>query len=259
MKQETKDKKISKILKDLHLPSIRERFSECSDEAEKNGLSYRDYLLDLIEAEHCDRTRRRIDRFLNQSKLPLEKNMSSFDKKRLPLKLRRVADSLIDGAFLNKKENVLAFGKPGSGKTHLLCAVGQELIRNGHRVYFSRCSSIVEDLLKAKRDLKLENMLKKLSKFEALIIDDIGYVKYNQEEMEVLFNLLEQRYERGSVMLTSNLPFSEWDKIFKDPMTTAAVIDRLVHHSVIMELNVDSYRMEAAKKTKKNERRKTEK
>ncbi len=150
---------------------------------------------------------------------------------------------------MDRCENVLAFGKSGTGKTHLLCAVGQELIRSGRKVYFSTCSLLVQDLLVAKRDLKLSRILKRLAGYDALIIDDIGYVQQSREEMEVLFTLLAERYERGSVMLTSNLAFSKWESIFKDPMTTAAAIDRLVHHSVILELNTASYRLEEAKRS----------
>ena len=132
-----------------------------------------------------------------------------------------------------------------------MAGLAQQLIRQGKRVYFSPCSLLVQELLIAKRDLKLSRVLKRLSRFEAILIDDIGYVQQSREEMEVLFTLLAERYERGSVMLTSNLCFSKWDAIFKDPMTTAAAIDRLVHHSVILELNITSYRLEKAKQSKK--------
>jgi len=135
-------------------------------------------------------------------------------------------------------------------KTHLLCAIGQELIMSGRRVYFTPCSFLVQGLLLAKQNLKLSRMIKRLSKYDAIIIDDIGYVQQSREEMEVLFTLLAERYERGSIMITSNLAFSKWEVIFKDPMTTAAAIDRLVHHSVILELNIKSYRVEQAQKDK---------
>ena len=161
---------------------------------------------------------------------------------------------MLDGTFLDRRENVLAFGNPGSGKTHLLSALGQELIRQGRRVAFSTCVRLVQDLLRAKKDLRLSRAIKKLAYYEALVIDDIGYVQQSREEMEVLFTLLAERYERGSVLITSNLPFSKWEAIFKDPMTTASAIDRLVHHSVILELNVASYRMEQAKKRKRRTR-----
>jgi DNA replication protein DnaC len=139
----------------------------------------------------------------------------------------------------------------GSGKTHLLAAIAQELVRSGRKVLFTTCNLLVQDLLIAKRDLKLSRLLKRLAAFAVLVIDDLGYVQQSREEMEVLFTLLAERYERGSVLLTSNLPFSQWEQIFKNPMTTAAAIDRLVHHSVIIELNLPSYRAEQAKKAKK--------
>jgi len=166
----------------------------------------------------------------------------------LPAKVRQQVTTLLDGTFLDRKENVLAFGNPGTGKTHLLCAIGQELIMSGRRVYFTPCSLLVQGLLLAKQNLKLSRMIIRLSKYDAIIIDDIGYVQQSREEMEVLFTLLAERYERGSIMITSNLPFSKWEVIFKDPMTTAAAIDRLVHHSVILELNIKSFRVEQAQK-----------
>ncbi len=190
----------------------------------------------------------RIERLLRQSRIAADKDLPSFDLKRLPAKVARQVRTLLEGSFLDRRENVLVFGHSGSGKTHLLSALGQELIRAGRRVYFCTCSLLVQELLVAKRDLKLSKVLKRLGAFDGLIIDDIGYVQQSREEMEVLFTLLADRYERGSVLLTSNLPFSKWETIFKDPMTTAAAIDRLVHHSVILELNIPSYRLEQAKK-----------
>ena len=151
---------------------------------------------------------------------------------------------------MDRKENVLAFGAPGSGKTHLLCAIAQELVRQGRPAYFRRCSLLVQELLQAKQELRLPRLLKKWRGYEIMVVDDLGYVQQNREEMEVLFTFFAERYERGSVLLTSNLPFSKWEQIFRDPMTTAAAIDRLVHHSVIMELNLPSYRAEQAKKGK---------
>jgi DNA replication protein DnaC len=235
-------------LKVLHLPTVRECYEEQAEEARREELSYEQYLLEVMEREREVRRQNRIIRLLRQSKLPLEKTMDTFDRKRLPRAVNAHIDVLLEGSFIDRTENVLAFGNPGSGKTHLLCAIGQELIHQGRRVLFTPCSLLVQDLLTAKRDLKLKRVLKRLSKYDALIIDDIGYVQQDREEMEVLFVLLAERYERGSVMLTSNLPFSKWEKIFKDPMTTAAAIDRLVHHSVILELNLPSYRLEESNK-----------
>jgi len=239
-------------LKELHLPTIRECFEEAAQQAEQESLSYERYLLDLAVKEIEARRHRRIGRYLNESCLPLDKNIESFELKRLPAKIRKQVNLLLEGFFLDKKENVLAFGNPGTGKTHLLCGIGQALIRIGRRILFTKTSFLVQQLLAAKQELQLAKFLKRLNKFDAVIIDDIGYVQQNREEMEVLFTFLAERYEQGSVMITSNLPFSKWEKIFKDPMTTAAAIDRVVHHSVILELNIPSYRMEAAKKRQGN-------
>jgi DNA replication protein DnaC len=241
---------LTSYLKELHMPTIRATFEETARRAEQESLSYERYLLELVEREIEVRRQNRTARLLRESKLPFEKTLKTFELKRLPLKLQHQVRSLLDGSFLDRKENVLAFGKPGSGKSHLVFALGHELIHQGRRVYATTCSLLVQNLLIAKRDLKLARVLKRLAKYDALIIDDIGYVQQDRAEMEVLFTLLAERYERGSVMITSNLPFSKWESIFKDPMTTAAAIDRLVHHSVILELNIPSYRMESAKHKK---------
>ena len=237
-------------LKELHLPTFRECYQSEADLARQESLTHEHYLLELSKRECEERTHKRTARYLRESKLPLEKSIEVFDRKRLPAKVNSLVEFLLEGSFVDRNENVLAFGNPGSGKTHLLCAVGQELIQQGRRILFTPCNLLVQELLIAKRDLKLARVLKKFSKYHALIIDDIGYVQQSREEMEVLFTILADRYERGSVMLTSNLPFSKWEQIFKDPMTTAAAIDRLVHHSIILELNLPSYRLEQSKKNK---------
>jgi DNA replication protein DnaC len=244
-------KRLTEYLRQLHLPTMRRKFEEEARRAERETLAYEQYLLELTRAECEERQAKKIERVLRQSRLPLDKSLATFDLKRLPVKVARQYQTLLDGSFLERRENVLIFGATGSGKTHGLCALGQELIRRaGRKVLLCKCSLLVQELLVAKRDLKLTKALKKLNSFEALIIDDIGYVQQSREEMEVLFTLLAERYERGSVLLTSNLPFSKWEQIFKDPMTTAAAIDRLVHHSVILELNIPSYRLEQAKRAK---------
>ncbi len=241
---------LSQQLKELRLPSFREHYEDAAQRAQQESLSYEQFLWELVSQECQTRRANRIVTLQRQSRLPSEKTFESFAMKRLSAKLKRQVQSLLEGGFVDRCENVLAFGNPGSGKTHLLCAIAQEMIQQGRRVYYQPCSLLVQELLIAKRDLKLSRVLKKLSRFEVLVIDDIGYVQQSREEMEVLFTLLADRYERGSVMLTSNLPFSKWEVIFKDPMTTAAAIDRLVHHSVILELNLPSYRLATAKQGK---------
>jgi DNA replication protein DnaC len=242
--------RLTESLRELHLPAIRHCFEEKARQAERETLSYEQYLLELAERECQERRENRITRLLQESKLPLEKTLENFDLKRLPVKVSRQVKTLLDGTFLDRKENVLAFGNPGSGKTHLLSALGQELIRRGRRIGFTTCARLVQELLLAKKELRLSRSIRKLGGYEALLIDDLGYVQQSREEMEVLFTLLAERYERGSVLISSNLPFSKWEVIFKDPLTTVAAIDRLVHHSIILELNIPSYRMEQAKKKK---------
>lgn len=237
-----------KYLKEFHLPTVRQCYRDEAQRARREELRHERYLLEVMEREYEARQKSRIERYLKESKLPLEKSLEAFDMARLPKKVSSQVGVLLDGSFLDRKENVLAFGNPGTGKTHLLCGIARELIHKARRVLFTTCEFLVQELLVAKRDLKLASAMKRLSKYEALLIDDIGYVQQNREEMEVLFSLLSHRYEKGSVMITSNLPFSKWERIFKDPMTTAAAIDRIVHHSVILELNLPSYRLEQSKK-----------
>jgi DNA replication protein DnaC len=154
---------------------------------------------------------------------------------------------LCNGDFADKGENVLAFGLPGRGKTHFCCAIGHELIRRDKSVLFTPTYKLVQQLLVAKRALTLQKELRRLDAFDVVILDDIGYVQQDRDEMEVLFTFLSERNERRSVMITSNLVFSQWDKIFKDTMTTACAIDRLVHRATIIEMTGSSYRSDEAK------------
>jgi DNA replication protein DnaC len=239
---------LTEQFRELRLPMFREHFESLAERAVQEPLSPPEYLAELTELECQARRESRIARLMQQSRLPSSKTWHNFKWTRLPMQVARQMESLRDGSFLDRRENLLLFGKPGSGKSHCLCALGEQLVHQGRSILFTTCSLLVQELLIAKRDLRLATLIKKLLRFDGLIVDDLGYVQQSREEMEVLFTLLAERYERGSVMLTSNLPFSKWEQIFKDAMTTAAAIDRLVHHSVILELNVPSYRLEHAKK-----------
>jgi len=244
---------MTRALTDLHLSTMQAQYEEVSRQATAETWGYADYLLELAQRECQQRREKRTERVLKRSKLPLAKSWGALDLKRLPTKVVQQLRSLLSGDFLDRRENVLVFGPPGSGKTHCLAGVAQELVRSGRRVWFTTCNLLVQDLLAAKRDFTLKALLKRLDHWEGVILDDLGYVQQNREEMEVLFTFLAERYERGSVLLTSNLAFSKWEQIFKDPMTTAAAVDRLVHHSVIVELNIPSYRAESAKRSKATE------
>jgi DNA replication protein DnaC len=239
------------MLRALRLPTFAQAYNEISQKAESEGWSFIQYIEHLAEMELAERRVKRIERNLKQSELPREKTLATLTKSKLPIKVTKQLASLCAGDFIERGDNLLAFGLPGRGKTHLVCAVGHELIKLGYRVLFTATYALVQRLLAAKRDLRLERDLAALDAFDLVILDDIGYVQQSRDEMEVLFTFLAERYERKSVAITSNLVFSQWDRIFKDPMTTAAAVDRMVHHAVILEMTGVSVRAEAAEKAKK--------
>lgn len=236
--------------KTLRLTAMATALEESIRCAERDNWSLALFLSHLLEQEVTTRQQRRIDRLHRASKLPAGKTFATFDERRLPLRIRRQLPHLQAGDFVNRQQNVLCFGLPGTGKTHLAVAIGHQLVTNGCSVLFIPTFKLVGRLLRAKQAYELERELRHLDKFEVVILDDIGYVQQSREEMEVLFTFLSERYERHSLVITSNLVFSEWDKIFKDPLTTAAAIDRVVHHSIIIEFGRDikSMRMEEAGK-----------
>jgi DNA replication protein DnaC len=208
-------------LKELHLPTVREVYDEAARMAERERLSYEQYLLHVLERESEVRHTNRIARLLRESGLPLEKTLATFNRERLP-----------------RAQNA-----------QLVSAIAHELIQTQEkRIRFTTSSILVQELLLAKRDLALPRYLKRMRRYDALVLDEVGYIQQSRDEMEVLFTLLADRYEQGTILLTSNLPFSKWEQVFKDPTTAAAAVDRLIHHSVIIELNLDSYRLEASRK-----------
>ncbi len=241
---------LAMILRALKLPTVARHADEIERQAERDGWTFSRYLHHLVELESHERRRRRIARHLKDSDLPGEKTLATLTRARLPTKVAAMLPTLCEGGFVERGDNLLAFGLPGRGKTHVVCAIGHELIQRGYRVLFTPTFALVQRLLAAKRDLRLEQELTTLDGFDAVILDDIGYVQQSRDEMEVLFTFLAERYERRTVIITSNLLFSEWDRIFKDAMTTAAAIDRLVHHAVILEMTGASIRAEHAHATR---------
>ena len=235
------------LLGRLNLGGMAAQFAELALKAAKENLSHEAYLYELARHEEELRTQRRTERLLRQSGLPADKTFRTFEVARLSPALQLQLDRLKSGAFLTDAVNVIAVGTPGVGKSHALAAVASELILHGHAVYWTSTAALVQRLLAAKRDLRLPQELARLDKFACVVLDDIGYVQHDRDEMEVLFTFLAERYEHKSVMITTNLVFSEWNRIFKDPMTTLAAIDRVVHHSVILDMmSVQSYRAREA-------------
>jgi len=239
---------IQQHFRTLRMPTAVQIVAETVAVAQKENWSLEAFLGEILEQEMEGRHQRRIQRLQKASRLPVEKTLATFNQERLPLRVRRLLPQLCTGEFADRAENLLVFGLPGRGKTHFAAAVGHELVNLGRTVFFTPTYRLVDRLLRARRDLELESELRRLDRFEVLILDDIGYVQQSRDEMETLFTLLAERYERRSVVITSNLVFSQWDQIFKDPMTTAAAIDRVVHHSIIVEFGkeMSSHRADEA-------------
>ncbi len=238
---------LRQMLRALKLPAIASLYPDLALKAAKANLTHEAFLYELVRAECLQRDEHRVARLQRLSGLPPDKTFATLQLERFPPLIRQQLDRLRSGTFVGEAINLLAAGKPGVGKSHALAAVGHELVLLGHPVLWTSTASLVQELLAAKRDLRLPQVLAKLDRYACLFLDDIGYVQYDRDEMEVLFTLLAERYERRSVAISTNLVFSEWERIFKNPMTTLAAIDRVVHHSVILDMmSLDSYRARQA-------------
>jgi DNA replication protein DnaC len=250
----TRQEELTAMLKDLKLPGMAAAYHDLATKAAKEGATHEAFFYEVVRAECAGREQRRIDRLQHRSGLPAEKTFRTLRLERFSPLIQQQIERLRSGEFVAEAVNCLAIGKPGTGKSHLLAAVGHALIAQGHAVRYAATVTLVQQLLAAKRDLTLPKLLAALDRFDLLILDDIGYVQHDRDEMEVLFTLLAERYERRSVAITTNLVFSEWTRIFRDPMTTLAAIDRVVHHAVILDLmGVDSYRaVEAGRQAKED-------
>ena len=234
-------------LRALKLSTMAESFSDIALKAVRTGLSHEAYLHELVRLECEAREQRRRARLLSESGLPREKSFQTLQLDVFPPLIRQQIERLRSGAFVQQAINVVVVGKPGAGKSHLLASLGHTLIEQGQAVLWRSTGQLMQRLLAAKRDLRLVQELAKLDRSACLILDDIGYVQHDQDEMEILFTLLSERYERKTVMISTNLVFSEWTRIFKSPMTTMAAIDRVVHHCVIVDMMaVESYRAKEA-------------
>jgi DNA replication protein DnaC len=239
------------MLNELRLPATRAMWRTFAERADTEGWPAQRFLCALIEHEIAEREQRRLARYLNEAHLLPGKSLENFDFTVVPMLSKAQFSALAEGdAWLGNGDNVLLFGPPGGGKSHLASALGLALVERGWRVLMTRTSDLVQRLQVARRELALEAAIAKLDKYQLLILDDLAYVAKDQAETSVLFELISARYERRSMLVTANQPFGEWGKVFPDPAMTVAAVDRLVHHSVIVEMNVESYRRREANATK---------
>ena len=244
--------RVELLLAELRLPALKMVWADLAAQADKEGWPAARFLAALAEHEMAERARRRIERHLAEARLPPGKTLDSFDFEAVPMVSKAQVMALAAGdSWLEKGANLIMFGPPGGGKSHLAAALGFALVEAGWRVLFTRTTDLVQRLQMARRELALESAIAKLDKYHLLILDDLAYVTKDQAETSVLFELIGARYERRSLLVTANQPFGEWGKIFPDQAMTLAVIDRLVHHATIFEMNVESYRRRTALERKR--------
>jgi len=239
--------RVELLLSELRLPSMKAIWPKLAAQSDKEGWPAARFLAALAEHESADRHRRRFERHLLEARLPAGKTLAAFDFEAIPMLSKAQVMALAAGdAWLKTGANVLLFGPPGGGKSHLSAALGLALVENGWRVLFTRTTDLVQRLQVARRELALESTIAKLDRYDLLILDDIAYVSKDHAETSVLFELIAARYERRSLLITANQPFGEWGRIFPDQAMTLAAVDRLVHHATILEMNVESYRRKTA-------------
>ena len=239
--------KLTLMLNELRLPTIKQLWPTFADRSDKEGWPAARFRSAITEHEIAERGRRRMERHLAEAKLLPGKTLDTFDFDAVPMISKAQVMAICAGdSWLENGANLILFGPPGGGKSHLSSAIGLALIEKGWRVLFVRTSDLVQKLQVARRELTLENAINRLDRFDLLILDDLAYVAKDQAETSVLFELISARYERRSLLITANQPFGEWNRVFPDPAMTLAAVDRLVHHATIFEMNVESYRRRAA-------------
>jgi DNA replication protein DnaC len=235
-------------LKALRLPTILREYDRVAQQCAAEDVDYPRYLLRIAELELLDRERRATDRRIRQARFPVTKSLDSFDFLAIPTLNKSMVLELARSEFLLRRENVLLLGNSGTGKTHIALALGLAACQHGHRVRFTTAAALVNELMEARDERKLLRYQKQMASYELLIIDELGFVPLSKTGAELLFEMLSQRYERNSTMLTSNLPFAEWTEILGSERLTGALLDRFTHHVHILEMNGDSFRLKQSRR-----------
>ncbi len=253
MNDELDTTRLTLLLNELRLPALKQIWPTFAERSDKEGWPAARLLMTLAKHEIAERDRRRIERHLGEAKLLPGKTLENFDFDAVPMVSKAQVSALCAGdGWLRNGANLILMGPPGGGKSHLSSVIGLALLEKGWRVLFARTSDLVQRLQVARRELALEAAINRLDHFDLVVLGDFAYVTKDQAETSVLFELISARYERRSLLITANQPFGEWNKVFPDPAMTLAAVDRLVHHSTIFELNVESYRRRTAMQRKQH-------
>ena len=236
-------------LKELRLPTFLREYDRMATECAEEGVGHPDYLLRLSELELIDRHHRAVQRRIRAARFPALKGLDTFDFAAIPSVNRQLVTQLARCEYIDGRENVIAIGNSGTGKTHIALALGLAACQRGLTVGFTTAAALVNELMEARDETRLLNFQKRLSRLKLLIIDELGFVPLSRTGAELLFEVFSQRYERGSVMVTTNLPFDEWTEVFGSERLTGALLDRLTHHVHILEMNGESYRLKQSRQT----------
>jgi DNA replication protein DnaC len=237
-------------LKALNLSCMARNLDGSLRQAKESGIGYDEFLIELTVAELQARAQNSLDRRIREAKFPLLKSMESFDLSAVPELDIRLFRELAEGGYIRERRNVIFLGRSGAGKTHMATALGIEACKNKFRTRFVSCYGLVNELIEARQEKALQRLIQRYIRYDLLILDELGYIPFSKEGSELLFQVLAERHEKGSVMITSNLGFADWTKVFGDPVMTAALLDRLTHKAHIISCNWDSYRLKQSLKEK---------
>ena len=249
---ETPELLLQHHLKKLRLPTVLREYEKLARQCAANNVDHVRYLARLIEAELIDRDARMVDRRIKAARFPALKSLESFDFDAIPTLNKKLVLDLARSAFVDRRENIIALAPSGVGKTHVAIGIGLAACQHGIKTRFATAAAIVHELIEARDDKQLLRFQKKLANFKLLIIDELGFVPLSKTGAELLFEVFSQRYERGSTLVTSNLPFDEWTATFGEERLTGALLDRLTHHVQILEMNGDSYRLNQSRRHKRD-------